>query len=113
MENYIQGGFELEALILTNQFGESLDLMELSDGFRMYESIYEKFLTADVSLKDGLSLPKNMRLSGQENVRISLRQLEGNSETANKDFSIDKTLRLYSIKDVQKDGNATQKWNYF
>ena len=109
MTNYIQGGFELEALILTNQFGESIDLMELSDGFRMYESIYEKFITADITLKEGLSLPKNMRLSGQENVRISLRQLEGNSETASKDFSIDKTLRLYSIKDVQKDGNVTER----
>ena len=43
-------------------------------GFKLYESIFNKFVTGEVSVADGLNLPKNFRLTGQEYIRISIKQ---------------------------------------
>lgn len=100
MENFKAGAFYLDALTLVNQDGESTDITNLCVGFNLYESIYKKFITGDVSIFDGLNLIKNFKMTGQEYVRINMKQVEGVGDTAENEFSIDKTLRVYKVKNV-------------
>ena len=46
-------------------------------GFKLFESIFNKFVTGEVSIYDGLNLPKNFRMTGQEFIRIAISQKEG------------------------------------
>ena len=92
--NYVAGEFKIESFTLINQYQESLDIQSLVSNFKIYESIFSKFLTGEISLVDGLNLPKNFRMTGQEYLRISIRQKEGIDEEADKEFSIDKTFRI-------------------
>tara|TARA_Y100000361_G_scaffold2056_1_gene1751 strand:- start:83 stop:1432 length:1350 start_codon:yes stop_codon:yes gene_type:complete len=79
-------------------------------GFKLYESIFNKFVTGEVSVADGLNLPKNFRLTGQEYLRISIKQKEGNDEEAEEDFSIDKTFRIYKLDNVIRVNEVTQSY---
>ena len=79
-------------------------------GFKLYESIFNKFVTGEVSIADGLNLPKNFRLTGQEYIRISIKQKEGNDEEAEEAFSIDKTFRIYKLDNIIRVDEITQSY---
>ena len=78
--NYAAGEFKIEAFTLVNQYNESLDLTNMVMGFKLFESIFNKFVTGEVSVYDGLNLPKNFRMTGQEYIRIAFSQKEGVGE---------------------------------
>ncbi|SVD53284.1 uncharacterized protein METZ01_LOCUS406138, partial [marine metagenome] len=70
--------------------------------FQLFESIYKKFVTGEVSIFDGMNLLKNFRFTGQEFVRISIRQRDVGGDPAPVEFAIDKTFRVYKVANVQK-----------
>ena len=95
----MQGGvFSIDAINLVNQEGESVDIQTMVHTFRLYESIYNKFVTGDIHIIDGLDILKNFKLVGDEYIRIAIKQIEGMGEEAPKEFTIDKDLRIYNLK---------------
>ncbi len=109
-QNYAVGEFVVEAFTLINQYNESLEITNMVMGFKLYESIFNKFVTGEVSIADGLNLPKNFRLTGQEYIRISIKQKEGNDEEAEEAFSIDKTFRIYKLDNIIRVDEITQSY---
>ena len=109
-QNYAVGEFVVEAFTLINQYNESLEITNMVMGFKLYESIFNKFVTGEVSIADGLNLPKNFRLTGQEYIRISIKQKEGNDEEAAEAFSIDKTFRIYKLDNIIRVDEITQSY---
>jgi len=109
-DNHVVGEFTVGAFTLVNQYQESLEITDMVAGFKLYESIFEYFVTGEVSVVDGLNLPKNFRLTGQEYLRISLKQKEGMGEDAEEDFSIDKTFRIYALENVIRANETTQSY---
>jgi len=107
-ENQIQGQFTIESLALINQYGESVDIRGLVDEFNLFSSIYNKFITGTLSVIDGISLLKNYRFSGQEFVRISIKQMEGMGEEASKEYTIDKTFRVYKVDNVLRPSEKVE-----
>ena len=108
--NYAAGEFNIEAFTLVNQYNESLDLTNMVMGFKLFESIFNKFVTGEVSVYDGLNLPKNFRMTGQEYIRIAFSQKEGVGEEAEKEFSIDKTFRVYKLDNINRSDELTQTY---
>ena len=43
--NYVAGEFTIDSFTLVNQYNESLDLTNMVMGFKLYESIFNKFVT--------------------------------------------------------------------
>ena len=69
--NYAAGEFKIDAFTLVNQYDESVDISNMVMGFKLFESIFNKFVTGEVSIYDGLNLPKNFRMTGQEYKKVS------------------------------------------
>ena len=88
--NYAAGEFKITAFTLVNQYDESLDLTNMVMGFKLFESIFNKFVTGEVSIYDGLNLPKNFRMTGQEFIRIAISQKEGVKKMQKKSFLLTK-----------------------
>ena len=86
MSNFLAGEFKIQSFTLINQYNESVDIQSLVTNFKIYESIFNKFLTGEVSVVDGLNLPKNFRMTGQEYLRIAIVQKEGVDEEADPEF---------------------------
>ena len=82
MENRKAGEFFITSISLTNQHKESVEISKLITGFRMYESIFKKYCTAEIHFIDGLNLIKNFRFTGQEYVRIAVKMKVGIGEKA-------------------------------
>ena len=108
--NYVAGEFTIDSFTLVNQYNESLDLTNMVMGFKLYESIFNKFVTGEVSIYDGLNLPKNFRMTGQEYLRIAIVQKEGVDEEADPEFSIDKTFRVYGLENNIRVNEITQSY---
>ena len=101
-DNFKAGAFYTDAFSLVNQYGETVDIRGLVVNFQLFESIYKKFVTGEVSIFDGMNLLKNFRFTGQEFVRISIKQRDVGSQPAPAEFSIDKTFRVYKVSNFQK-----------
>lgn len=97
-----RGEFSVESFTLIDQHGESLNLEGVVKSFRLFESIYDSFCTGEVGIVDGLNLLYNYRFTGQEFIRISLQQKEGEGEPAEKEYTIDKTFRVYATQNVAR-----------
>ena len=110
--NYKAGEFFIEAISIVTQAGEVVDITKLVNNFRMYESIYEMFTSADISVVDGVNLLKNFEIVGQENVRISVRQKEGLEDKSDNSQSIDRTFRIYKIHNSQRINETTQAYQF-
>ena len=107
----MQGGvFSIDAINLVNQEGESVDIQTMVHTFRLYESIYNKFVTGDIHIIDGLDILKNFKLVGDEYIRIAIKQIEGMGEEAPKEFTIDKDLRIYKISSINRADQSTQTY---
>ena len=50
--NYAAGEFFVESFTLVNQYNESVDLTNMVSNFQLYESIFNKLVTDDVSVLD-------------------------------------------------------------
>ena len=108
--NFIAGGFTIEAFTIINQHGETVVVDALSVGVTLYESIFSKFCSGQASFIDGLDLLKNYRFTGQEYLRISIKQKVGFDEEAPKEFTIDKTFKIYKVENVQRPNESTQSF---
>ena len=97
MSNPKRGEFNIESIAFINQDQESVDIGDVCVSFKLYESIFDKFCTAEMGILDGQDLPYNYRFSGQEFVRISLKQ-QGTGQVVDKQITIDKTFRLYAVE---------------
>jgi len=105
----VNNDFTLNAIHLVNQEGISIDIAELVQGFRLYESIYTKFVTADISLIDSVNILKHYALTGQEFVRISF--MHGNPEDNEKEVPvIDKTFRVYKVINITRLKETVQAY---
>ena len=109
-QKVVNNDFTLDAIHLVNQDGKSVDIGSLVQGFRLYESIYTKFVTADVTLLDAVNLLKHYALTGQEFIRISL--MHGNTE--DNDLGevpiIDKTFRVYKVINITRIKETVQAY---
>jgi len=108
MSNLKAGEFSVEALAIVNQEGDSIDVTDLTLGVELFESIYNKFCTGNITLLDGLNLLTNYRFTGQEYIRVSIKQKEGLNQEPEKKFTIDKTFRIYKVSDVKRAREGTQ-----
>jgi hypothetical protein len=109
-KNRAGGVFTLDAINLVNQEGESVDIQNLVLNFRLYESIYNKFVTGDIHMIDGLDLLKNFKITGEEYIRIALKQIEGMQEEAPTEFTIDRNFKVYKISAVNRIDQSTQSY---
>ena len=64
--NLRPGEFVIEAMTLVTPEGDSIALENIVTSFRLYESIFNKFVSADISLRDGTNVLKNYKIVGQE-----------------------------------------------
>jgi len=112
MSSYKPGEFLTEAIHIVNQEGDTLDISGQVAGVRLFESIHKKFITGDVSVLDGLNLLKNFRFTGQEFIRISIRQKEGlrDDEFSIRHDSIDKTFRIYKVSSIDRQVGTIQSY---
>jgi len=111
------GEFSIESFELINQHGDSIRMDGIVREFILYESIFNKFCSGTLGITDGLNFPKNFRLTGQEFVRISIRQSESLSEDtaanpvgAEDRTNIDKMFRIFKIEKVQQANQSTQNY---
>ena len=111
--NFVEGGFSIEAFTIINQHGETVVIDALTVGVTLYESIFSKFCSGQASIIDGLDILKNYRFTGQEFLRLSIKQKEGFDEEAPKEFTIDKTFRIYKVSNVQRPKESTQSYVLF
>jgi hypothetical protein len=108
-EKVVNNDFTLNAIHLVNQDGKSVDIGSLVQGFRLYESIYTKFVTADITLLDAVNLLKHYALTGQEFVRISF--MHGNTEDNSEEVPIiDKTFRVYKVINITRIKETVQAY---
>jgi len=111
MSNFKSGEFVLESCTIINSEKDTIDFSaDVVAGIRLYESIFSKFVTGDMSLLDGLNVLKNFKFTGQESLTIRMKQKEGVKETSAKEFSIEKTFRIYKAINIQKPLNQTQTY---
>jgi hypothetical protein len=106
-EQPISGQFSVESIALVNQHQQSIDIRDLVQEFRLNESIHNKFCSATFAIADGIDLIKNFKMTGQEFIRISIKQKEGTPEEpiadAVSENSIDKTFRIFKIDNLKQD----------
>ena len=105
----IADDFSINAIHLITQEGLSLDIGNLCVGFRLYESIYSKFRTADITLLDSVNILKHYGLTGQEFVRISITH-GGLLEELSDIPTIDVTFRVYKAVNVTRLKETTQAY---
>lgn len=110
MSNYKAGEFYIETISIVNQENETVDVTKLCLGFKLYESIYKKFCTGEMGLLDGLNLLRHYKFTGQEFLRISIKQKEGVDSEAPKEFSIDKTFRIYKVDFIERPQELIQTY---
>ena len=108
--NYRPGEFALESMTLVNADGDTLAIEDIVVNFRMYESIYSKFVSADISIVDSLNILKNFKLVGQEYVRIALRGKENDGSESELANSIDKVFRVYKVQNNLRVDDKTQSY---
>lgn len=108
--NYRTGEFFIDAISIVTQSGDIVDIRNVTAAFQLYESIYDMFTTGEVSLVDTQNILRTFEFTGQEFIRISVRQKEGLEDKSEKDFSIDKTFRIYKTLNVQKINEVTQTY---
>jgi hypothetical protein len=108
--NFKAGEFFIDTISFVNQEGESVDITKMCLGFRLYESIYKKFCTGEVGVLDGLNLLRHYKFTGQEFLRISIKQKEGVDSEAPKEFSIDKTFRIYKVDYIERPEELVQTY---
>ena len=75
--NYRTGEFFIDAISIVTQSGDIVDIRNVTAAFQLYESIYDMFTTGEVSLVDTQNILRTFEFTGQEFIRISVRQKEG------------------------------------
>jgi len=103
MNTETAGKIWFEAIDLINQEGQVIDIKQLVVQFDLYESIYNKFVTARMVIGDGINLLKNYRVNGQEFIRISCKMDDG-EKVSDAPYSIDKTFQIHKIHNVKRKG---------
>ena len=101
--------FTVNAVHLVTQEGLSVDISNLCLNFRLYESIYSKFVTADITLLDSINLLKHYQITGQEFIRISF-QHGGLMDELTDTPTIDKTFRVYKLINVARPKETVQMY---
>lgn len=100
--------FTVKACHIVNQEGMSNNIAGITVGFHIYESIKNKFLTADMIIVDGVNILKSFRFTGQEYVRLSI--AHGAVTDINPGPTIDLNFRVYKMVNVIKANEFTQTY---
>ena len=98
--------FTIEAIHIVNQEGMSNNLINVTAGFRIFESIDKHFLTADLGLVDGVNILKYFRFTGQEFIRIALRHGTGDDSGP----LVDINFRVYKLFDNLRPKETVQSY---
>ena len=108
--NVQQGELVVDALTIVNPEKQSVDITALVSNITIFEAIDKPFLSGRLTIIDGLELPKNYKIVGQESLTIKLRQAEGQGEYSTPEFSMDKVFRIYSMTDGKRNNQNTQSY---
>ena len=104
--------FKLEILTVVNNEGEAFDVINVFQQCIINESIYDNFLTGEISFNDGLGMLEKIKFSGQESIRIRFSQVPNNPEgEVNEDEVIDKVFRIYKVNDIHRIDQNNQVFN--
>ena len=108
--NVQQGELVVDSLSIVNSEKESVDVLGLCNNITIFEGIDKYFLSGRITIVDGLNILKNYKLAGQESLTIKVRQVEGQGEFSQPEFSIDKVFRVYSVTDVNRNNQNIQTY---
>ena len=100
--------FTVKACHIVNQEGMSNNILGITVGFHIYESIKSKYLTGDMIIVDGVNILKSFRFTGQEYIRLSI--AHGSEEDVEPGPVIDLTFRVYKMVNVIKANEFTQTY---
>ena len=95
--NFLPGELSVDAVILTNPEGESINLLPITGRIDIFEAIDEPFLHGRITVVDALGIADDYKIFGQESLSIRYRVKEDKDK-----FSkfIEKTFRTYKITNV-------------
>lgn len=100
--------FTIKACHIVNQEGMSNNIVGITVGFHLYESITSKYLTGDMMIVDGVNILKSFRFTGQEFIRLSIAH---GAETDDEPGPIiDLHFRVYKMSNVIKANEFTQTY---
>jgi len=106
-DNSQQGKISIEKIeIISPYHSNPWDITNLASRMGLYESIYSKHTTGDISFIDGRNLIKNLSLTGQEKLRVVLQPFETDEVQR-----IDRTFRIYKLSNVSKVDDIVQTYN--
>jgi len=111
-DNSQQGKISIEKIeIISPYHSDPWDITNLASRMGLYESIYSKHTTGDISFIDGRNLIKNLSLTGQEKLRVVLQPFEGKESDTDEVQRIDRTFRIYKLSNVSKVDDIVQTYN--
>ena len=111
-DNSQQGKISIEKIeIISPYHSNPWDITNLASRMGLYESIYSKHTTGDISFIDGRNLIKNLSLTGQEKLRVVLQPFEGKESDTDEVQRIDRTFRIYKLSNVSKVDDIVQTYN--
>ena len=111
-DNSQQGKISIEKIeIISPYHSDPWDITNLVSRIGLYESIYSKHTTGDISFIDGRNLIKNLSLTGQEKLRVVLQPFEGKESSTDEVQRIDRTFRIYKLSNVSKVDDIVQAYN--
>ena len=96
----------INAIHVVNQEGMALNIIDITAGFRLFESITKKFITGELIITDGVNMLKYYRFTGQEYVRISFQHGTPESDAP----IIDKTFRVYKLSRQERPSAVAQTY---
>jgi hypothetical protein len=107
--------FRTKAVHLISGDGVAIDISAITAGFALYESINSKFVTADITIVDGLNLIKNYRFTGQEHIRIELSNddssdISKDTEEDSGEETLNVLFRVYKLSNVERPKSVFQTY---
>ena len=97
-----QGAVEFIDCTITNQYGESVNLISLVAQIEIFENISEFFLSGGLTMFDGVEIPKNYRMTGQESLTMRFRQDREDAKIVEKVFRVYKIIDLRPSERIKK-----------
>ena len=90
--------YRIESITITNNEGNSYEVTSLMQSFQITESIYQMFLTGNITILDDMNVYNRIGFTGQEYIRIHISGIQGNEEDPPVDEHIDQIFRIFNVK---------------
>ena len=90
--------YRIHSITISNQEGNSYEISNLMQSFSITESIYQMFLTGNITILDDMNVYNRIGFTGQEYIRIHISGIQGNEEDPPVDEHIDQIFRIFNVK---------------